>query len=326
MNSCFSHSNIDIRIRQAELEYAYGREELLLLTVEEKIRSLQFQIDKMCKQNEVKNETSLYHQIQSRGLYLNLCAVPANFGRFGVISEENRIYIDWVLEGEGLLLGDQIIEYNGKFIDSKSEEEIRKLINTSGKCKLVVIRKRTSPLKNQMLLQSQEDNLRLQHRISYLEDQVKELKQATKVTIGTPMKSSKTHHLLNKKGDHVTSINISSSESNKDTEPQIFQRGDFIATIIGGKAVQTDSIEAAKISKNRSTEKGIEYAKSDSEHDVKLYNMHQKMRNGYKPTPLSKKTERGVYRDNHCVRSYCFDQLSPIPVSHDSVSTFMTCD
>lgn len=39
-------SNIDVRIRQAELEYALGREELQLLSIVEEARALQARLEK----------------------------------------------------------------------------------------------------------------------------------------------------------------------------------------------------------------------------------------------------------------------------------------
>lgn len=135
--------------------------------------------------------------------------------------------MDWALDGEVLYKGDQIIECNG----CKSKEGIQNLIDSTGKCQLVVIRKKNSEQNDSILLQSQQDNQRLQHRISYLEDQVRDLINQNG--------SRNNHKVMNR--DHVTSINIS-SDPQIDTEgTQVFQRGNFIATIIGGKAIQTNS-------------------------------------------------------------------------------------
>lgn len=272
------HSNIDIRIRQAELEYALGREELQLLSVVEDIRGLQTHIEKSSmRSNYGRDQSSLYSQIQN-GLNMSLCAIIANWGRFGISTSnaKNGIHIDWAFDGEHLYRNDRIIEYNGKFIDSQTEEEFRKLTNTSGKCELVVIRKRSSQQNNQMLLQSQEDNQRLQHRISYLEDQVKELKQCTKEFINVPIQNQNLKQSPTKKGDHVTSISISSSNNN-DNEPQIFQRGNFVATIIGGKAIQNspqrqkstalDGLTASMNSRSSTKDTLNGYAKVDLQHN-----------------------------------------------------------
>ncbi|XP_055306547.1 uncharacterized protein LOC129570850 [Sitodiplosis mosellana] len=100
-------------------------------------------------------------------------------------------------------------------------------MDLSGRCQLVVIRINKQQ-NNQMLLQSQQDNQRLQHRISYLEDQVRDM---------INQNSRRTNQKIMKR-DHVTSINISSSPQDNEGA-QVFQRGNFIATIIGGKAIQT---------------------------------------------------------------------------------------
>lgn len=239
----YYYSNIDIRIRQAELEYALGREELHLLSLAEEIRALQCRLDKSLISNTPKNQKSLFYQL-SNGLNMSLYAVNANVGGFGLNMRDDGsgIYIDWVSEGESLFRGDRIIECNGKFIYSQTKDEIQNLLGSNGNCELVVVRTRTNQ-QSQMLLQSQEDNRRLQHRISYLEDQVKELQHSTKDRNSAP--ELKTNHAVNRqnfKGDHVTSINISApSSQDDDNKPQIFQRGNFIATIVGGKAVQTAS-------------------------------------------------------------------------------------
>lgn len=244
-----------MRIRQAELEYALGREELLLLSLVEEIRALQFHIDKTLKSDTTNNQSTLYFQLKN-GQNMSLYAVNANLGRFGVkLKEENNgIYIDWAMEGEALFRGDRIIECNGKILNCKSKDEFQKFIESGNKCELVVIRRRSPQQNHQTLIQSQEDNQRLQHRISYLEDQVKELQQSTKdmitsspqnvknlnETIQNPTNQIKKPQTNQKtmRGDHITSINISSSPHDGD-KPQVFQRGNFVATIIGGKAIQT---------------------------------------------------------------------------------------
>lgn len=238
-------SNIDIRIRQAELEYALGREELQLLSLVEEIRALQCRLDKSLITNTPRNPTSLYYHL-SKGLNMSLYAINANVRCFGLSIKDDGsgIFIEWVSDGESLLRGDRIIECNGRVLSAQSKEEIQNLLSLNNKCELVVIRT------NQMLSQSQEDNRRLQHRISYLEDQVKEMQ--TKDIIPAPEQKSKP--VINRKsfkGDHVTRIDLISCD-----KPQIFQRGNYIATIIGGKAIQTTSnppISEAATTTNMST-------------------------------------------------------------------------
>lgn len=204
----------------------------------EEIRAVQFRLDKTLKFDITK--TSLYYQLKN-GDSLSLYAINSNLGRFGInIKEEDScMYVDWALEGEALLKGDRIIECNGKLINFDTKEEIQKLIDSNGRCQLVVIRKKKSQQNNQMLLQSQEDNQRLQHRISYLEDQVKDLLKSKDII--TPLQFLNQTNQKVMKGDHVTSISISSSVPESQDRPQVFQRGNFVATIIGGKAIQSTS-------------------------------------------------------------------------------------
>lgn len=219
-----------------------GREELQLLSLVEEIRALQFRLDKTVNSEDAK--TSLYLQLKN-GTTMSLYAVNVNLGRFGInINDyDGGIYVEWALENEALLKGDRIIECNGKLINTQSKENIQKINDSNGRCELVIIRKKNAQQHNHLLLQTQEDNQRLQHRISYLEDQVRELKQSTKDIVTAspqnvcpnPNKKPQTKQNIIKDDHHVTSINISSSND----KPQVFRRGNFVATIIGSKAIQT---------------------------------------------------------------------------------------
>lgn len=218
-----------------------------LLSLVEEIRALQSRLDKSLKTDLASTQNALYMQLQN-GLNLSLQAVLATLGKFGVNGKQDAhgLYIEWALDGESLYRGDRIIECNGKMISIQTKEDFQKMTNGCSKCELVVIRKRNAQQNHQLLIQSQEDNQRLQHRISYLEDQVKELQYSTKEMITAPPIQNHKHNPptpnhRNGKGDHVTSISISSPIiSPKDNDkPQIFQRGNFVATIIGGKAIQT---------------------------------------------------------------------------------------
>lgn len=278
----FFFSNIDIRIKQAELEYALGREELHLLSLVEEIRALQCRIEKSLKTEGISNQ-SLYSQL-TNGINMLLCPVIAKSGRFGITIKDGEcgIYVDWTLDGESLLRDDRIIECNGKMIDSQSKDEVEKIICSISKCELVVIRKKNFQHNHQMLLQSQEDNQRLQHRISYLEDQVKDLQKSTKDIITIPVqnqikKQAAKQNIVST--DHVTSIKITPSNISDD-KPQLFQRGNFVATIIGGKAIHATSYASPKHSdisnskknatfSSKSAIKGSAgYPRSDSEHDL----------------------------------------------------------
>lgn len=220
-----------MRIRQAELEYALGREELQLLSLVEEIRALQSRLEKSTTQKGSNNPNTLFNMI-STGTNLTLHAIQTIAGRFSIVprNDASGLYVEWTIDGEGLFKGDRIIEVNGKIIETNLKDECMKIIGKNGtKCEFVVVRKRQISLQQQKLIQSQEDNQRLQHRISYLEDQVKELLNSTKEkkTMNNSIPEKKTN-------GHITSINISSERQEK---PQIYQRGNFVTTIIDGNPI-----------------------------------------------------------------------------------------
>ncbi|XP_053687899.1 uncharacterized protein LOC128737309 [Sabethes cyaneus] len=226
--------NIDIRIRQAELEYALGREELQLLSLVEEARALQARLDKSKPESN-----TLYGMLQS-GTNLTLHAIQATPGRWNASMKADfpGFWVDWVFEGEGLQRGDRVLEVNGKIIPGKTREELQKLMNTTGKCEIVILRKKSIPFSQQQLQQSQADNVRLQHRISYLEEQVKELLLSR--DNNTDSGSSQASIINGSGGAHVTSISITSPPSTPpDNKPQVYQRGSFVTTIVDGKAAKT---------------------------------------------------------------------------------------
>ncbi|XP_055602374.1 uncharacterized protein LOC129751108 [Uranotaenia lowii] len=209
--------NIDIRIKQAELEYELGREELQLLSLVEESRALQARLDKS------KPDTSSLYAIMESGVNLGLHATLATPGRFNVCmkSDVPGFWIDWAIEGEGLHRGDRLVEINGKFVQGRSREELQKLMSLTGKCEIVVVRKKTLPFSQQQLKQTQADNVRLQHRILYLEEQVKELQisRENNVDSGSPQTS-----VINGNGGaHVTSISITSPPSTPPESKAILQ-------------------------------------------------------------------------------------------------------
>lgn len=152
------------------------------------------------------------------------------------------------------------------------KEEFLKLVGNSGKCKLVVLRRKSTasiPAHFQLKGQDEtnrekENNLRLQHRISYLEEQVKELQASIKYDSnsvyhhnihhtlpqhyyyqepkkGVQMNGSSCSNSSSNNSGHVTSISIPSravSSRQSDSKPTIFQRGNYITTLVGGKPIE----------------------------------------------------------------------------------------
>lgn len=234
--------DIDSRIRQAELEYALGREELQLLSIVEDARAIQVRLE---KEKSTADVNSLCAIIRS-GHQLALYAIQASTGRWNANQKHDAgegFFVDWVMEGEDLQRGDRILEINGKLLIGRHKDELLKICANTTKCDLVVIRKKSIPMVNivpllnhnnqnqHQLQQTQADNMRLQHRISYLEEQVKELLDAQKEKSSPAMSNGS-----QRSGTHITSISISSSPSDHDEDrPMVYQRGSYITTIVGGK-------------------------------------------------------------------------------------------
>lgn len=227
-----------MRIRQAELEYALGREELQLLSLVEEIRALQSRLEKSTTPNGNSNPNTLFNVVSS-GANLTLHAIQAIVGRFSIVARADApgLYVEWTLDGEGLIKGDRILEANGKIIETSSKEEFSKGIGRNGtKCEFVVVRKRQMTLQQQQLIKSEEVNQRLQHRISYLEDQIEEMVESSKEKNGyrAVKEAPRSNGFAEKKTNgHITSINISNDRQDK---PQIYQRGSFVTTIIDGSS------------------------------------------------------------------------------------------
>ncbi|EDW10381.2 uncharacterized protein LOC6580624 [Drosophila mojavensis] len=230
--------NIDIRIRQAELEYALGREELQMLSIVEEARALQARLEKS------KPEAQTLYNIISSGVTLSLHAVHATTGRWAAQQRPDQpgFFVEWALEGDGLYKGDRILEINGRLVTSKTKEELQKHVGNSGKCQMVVLRKKSVPIPQKQLDQEKENNMRLQHRISYLEEQVRELQTVKEQQQQQQLQSQQSKQQLSTQSNnaHVTSISISSpaSPSTPPDKPLIFQRGNYITTLVGGKPIE----------------------------------------------------------------------------------------
>lgn len=255
--------DIDSRIRQAELEYALGREELQLLSIVEEARSVQVRLE---KEKSKSNINSMFSMMRN-GHQLTLHSVQASTGRWNANQKQEGegFFVDWVMDNEELQRGDRIIEINGKVLSGRSKDELQKMCTNTTKCDLVVIRKRAVSKVNviqtqhqhnqhsqQQLQQTQADNMRLQHRISYLEEQVKELLDCQKEKSSPAMSNGS-----QRSGTHITSISISSSPSDHDEDrPMTYQRGSFVTTIIGGKPqdpppkLQTNSVQKSSSTTN----------------------------------------------------------------------------
>jgi sulfur dioxygenase len=256
--------DIDSRIRQAELEYALGREELQLLSIAEEARAIQIHLEKEKSKYDLNSLSAMIRN----GHQLKLHSLQASTGRWNANQKQDGdgFFVDWVMEGEDLQRGDRILEINGKVLSGRSKDELQKLCSNTAKCDIVVIRKKAISVLNlvsssnnnqqhqQQLQQTQADNMRLQHRISYLEEQVKELLDVQKEKSSPTMSNGS-----QRSGTHITSISISSSPSEHDEDrPLVYQRGSYVTTIIDGKPQKpppkiSATTSATKVQKSSST-------------------------------------------------------------------------
>lgn len=210
-----------------------------MLSIVEEARALQARLEKS------KPEAQTLYNIISSGVSLSLHAVHATSGRWAVQQRTDQpgFYVEWALEGDGLYKGDRILEINGRLVTGKSKEELQKQVGNSGKCQMVVLRKKSVPIPQKQLDQEKENNMRLQHRISYLEEQVREL-QTVKEHHPSQQQQQQQQQQQNpqqtssNQSQHVTSISISSPPSTPPEKPLIFQRGNYITTLVGGKPIE----------------------------------------------------------------------------------------
>ncbi|XP_014283757.1 uncharacterized protein sprt isoform X2 [Halyomorpha halys] len=207
--------NIDVRIQQAELEYQLGREELNLLSIMEESRNLQV----LLEENNVQQQT-IFSYIGNSTVSLHgieLMYDPKS-PQFGVNHrEEGGVLVEWASETSGLVKGDRLLEVNGKLV-TRAEEVGRLLVVAPSPAQVVVMRKQRadqlmSHLQAELSVVKEKageaertrdsfrrDNLRLTHRISYLEEQVAELLERAR-------------------------------ESKPKAVPQVFQKGNQVALV-----------------------------------------------------------------------------------------------
>ncbi|KAF5272198.1 hypothetical protein FQA39_LY01280 [Lamprigera yunnana] len=266
--------NIDIRIQQAELEYQLGREELNLLTLLEETKTIQLYLEESSK--SASEFHTLYNCISNDGASV-LHAVEIVYDpkspRFGAGSKDSNLglWIDWALEDTKLTKGDRLIEVNGKMVLNRTRDDLMRLLSAApNPAQIVVLRKNNSTQKNTVYTSTSSDevaalrselgvvreraeetqkakdglisdNIRLTHRISYLEEQVAELLVRRKPEV-SEKSSSKASVLTStvKTSHNVTNINISSQPTNRQTatnnttgaDLQIFQKGPQVTALV----------------------------------------------------------------------------------------------
>ncbi|XP_066998135.2 uncharacterized protein sprt [Anabrus simplex] len=226
--------NIDVRIQQAELEYQLGREELNLLTLLEESRNLQMCLED-AEQNRSRNDAATIYSCLNGSNYASLHAVELNYDpkspRFGAAPRDGApgLYVDWAAEGAGVMKGDRLVEVNGRLVLTKGRDDLARLLAASPEpALLVVLRTRhdmpdhTNALRDELgAARERADglrsaNMRLTHRISYLEEQVAEL--LSRLT-PPPTQTSST-------------ASVEQNSSTGKTELQVFQKGPQVTALI----------------------------------------------------------------------------------------------
>ncbi|XP_028158290.1 uncharacterized protein LOC114351321 isoform X2 [Ostrinia furnacalis] len=267
--------NIDTRIQQAELQYKLGREELELLTLGEQARALAQLIDHADAAAKRNDTPTLYSTVRDCGGSASLVAAEAREGSWGAAPRGPGFSVDWPGDNTAMRAGDRLIEVNGTSVLScRSQEELQRAVSAGNPAKLVVLRALAAHAHNPQPAFTQNeaaslraelgslratadeaerakeglraDNTRLTHRISYLEDQVAEMR-ANHAQL-QPVSSNDSCITVNKTKKNVTNINITSEPPAKckqspKSEVQVFQKGPDITAIVA-KLPGLDGAEA----------------------------------------------------------------------------------
>ncbi|VVC24273.1 Hypothetical protein CINCED_3A015174 [Cinara cedri] len=205
--------NIDTRIQQAELEYQLGREELNLLSLMEETNKHKCRLEEMEQHTEQNENNTLYNYLVSNpGAVISLQAVEFEYDpkspKFGIGSKKDKpgLFIDWTVDDSGFSKGDRLLEVNGKVVLSvKNKNDLNRLLEVSPSSVRVVVM-HDGPTADQLELATlrreldacraraeetdrsrhayKTENVKLSHRVSYLEDQVSELIKYRSTTNG----------------------------------------------------------------------------------------------------------------------------------------------
>ncbi|XP_017798024.1 PREDICTED: uncharacterized protein LOC108579092 [Habropoda laboriosa] len=201
--------NIDVRIQQAELEYRLGREELELLTLREESRALQAALELAQTQEKQKNDTIFSCISGSTQVTIHAVEVSADpkSPRFGAGPRDDTpgLYVDWAVEDSGLCKGDRILEVNGKLVVGAGRSDLARLLAVAPDAAQIVVLRKGESLAALRTLRS--DNLRLTHRIGYLEEQVRDLLAPSRAEVSAdPPPTRQEQVQVFQKGPQVTAL------------------------------------------------------------------------------------------------------------------------
>ncbi|XP_063973612.1 uncharacterized protein Sprt isoform X2 [Diachasmimorpha longicaudata] len=263
--------NIDVRIQQAELEYRLGREELELLTLREESRALQSALELAETQEKQKNDTVF--SCITRGAQMTIHAVEVSADpkspRFGAgpRDETAGLYVDWAIEDSGLCKGDRILEVNGKLVVGSSRSDLARLLAVAPDAAQIVVLRKSESLG--VLRTLRTENLRLTHRIGYLEEQVRDLLSPVR-----------------------TEVTLDSPPTRKDNL-QVYQKGPQVTALVGnlpGMKVRSsgDLRHSSTSSKNRHSDHSRRI--NSKELDLLMEGFHHKSRHRDKALQLTRST------------------------------------
>ncbi|XP_076265845.1 PDZ domain-containing protein sprite isoform X2 [Rhynchophorus ferrugineus] len=329
--------NIDVRIQQAELEYQLGREELNLLTLLEETRALQLCIEES-NRNSVEANT-LYSCVEG-GEYVIIQAIKLEYDpkspkfAFGPKEKIPGLWIDWALEETGLQKDDRLIEVNGKIVLTKTRDDLVRLLAADpDPAQLVILRKLSDtgnvapstavvPTQEVATLRSElenvkeradeaqrikdglkSDNIRLTHRISYLEEQVSELlnrKSESDIRITSPTSS------ISKSNQNVTNINIttqhspvSTHSSTHSSDIQVFQKGPQMTTLVSNGDVKDGLMLRSKSSLSNVSSTHISAVSPQPDYHCHKNHRHKSPRKTSTSRESLDQVEKISYRKHH---------------------------
>nr|XP_022920872.1 uncharacterized protein LOC111429241 [Onthophagus taurus] len=246
-----------------------------------------------------------------------------NFGAGPKEKDGLGLWIDWSLDNTGLRKGDRLIEVNGKVILTKTREDLFRLLSADpNSAKIVVLRqdcygspselieketgaavKEISSLRSELEVVRERaeeaqrakdglrsDNIRLTHRISYLEEHVSELlskitPQESDIRIITGNSNSSIKSQPVKSHHNITNINITAqSTSVAQANDLVFQKGPQVTALIqniNGNRRETGiqlPVRSKSSLSNVSNEQVLPVQKLQR-HQQQRHHHHQKYRN-----------------------------------------------
>lgn len=169
------------------------------------------------------------------------------------------MYIDWAAEGEPLRKGDRLLEVNGKILGTSRNvtqastlDELSRLLAVSyDPAEVVVLRPKRAHDQNYVQASNRRlkaDNLRLTHRICYLEEQVRELQTGAKVephvtsiNISDADAANKADATVVAEESDNTKVEYDKCQHNGSDAPEpveVFRRGNQVTTLLRGKIIK----------------------------------------------------------------------------------------